>query len=88
MEIQEIIEDVLKSKPEVKGYHGLEFWSAIGFCVLELHIFFDGFLNISIVHNIITDLEEEVRKRLEIKNLQEIIFHSEPMKGRTNGIIF
>jgi len=87
-EIQEVIEEILKSRPEVKGYHGLEFWSAIGFCVLELHIFFDGSLNISIVHNIITDLEEKVKQRLEIKNLQDIIFHSEPLEDKTNGIIF
>jgi len=87
-EIQEIIEDILKSRPEVKGYHGLEFWSAIGFCVLELHIFFDGSLKISLVHNIITDLEEEVMKRLEVKNLQEIIFHSEPLEDRTDGFFF
>lgn len=87
-EIQTIIEKELKKVPEVKGYHGLEFWTALEFCVLELHVFFDGFLNISLVHNIITNLEKQLKHILKNENLTEIILHSEPMQGRTDGIIF
>ncbi|MFX1496032.1 MAG: cation diffusion facilitator family transporter [Promethearchaeota archaeon] len=86
--IQKKIEIILKTEPEVKGYHGFELWSTTDFCILELHIFFDGRLNISKVHEIITKLEEKVSKSLNIEDLNEIIFHSEPLKGRKDGIIF
>ncbi|MFW9770876.1 MAG: cation diffusion facilitator family transporter [Candidatus Thorarchaeota archaeon] len=86
--IQEKIEAILKTQPEVKGYHGFELWSTPDFCILELHIFFDGNLNISMVHKIITKLEKKVIKTIKIKNLNEIVFHSEPLKGRKDGIIF
>jgi divalent metal cation (Fe/Co/Zn/Cd) transporter len=66
----------------------LEFWTALDFCVLELHVFFDGFLNISLVHNIITNLERNLKELLLKENLTEIILHSEPIQGRTDGIIF
>ncbi|MFX1314580.1 MAG: cation diffusion facilitator family transporter [Promethearchaeota archaeon] len=88
LEVQKVIEEVLRGEPQVKGYHGLEFWTAMDFCVLELHIFFEGSQNISIVHNLISELEKKVKNKLKIENLHEIIFHSEPIKGRTNGIIF
>jgi cation diffusion facilitator family transporter len=87
-EIQKDIEKILRSEPTVKGYHGLECWTALNFCVLELHIFFDGSLNISLVHEIITKLEQKVRDSLTIDNLQDIIFHSEPIEGRKSGIMF
>ncbi|MFX1411807.1 MAG: cation diffusion facilitator family transporter [Promethearchaeota archaeon] len=87
-EIQRLVEEILREEPQVKGYHGLEFWTAMDLCVLELHIFFEGSLNISIVHDLISELEIKVKDKLKIENLHEIIFHSEPIKGRTNGIIF
>jgi len=87
-EIQKLIEKVLRDEPQVKGYHGLECWTAMDLGMLELHIFFDGSLNISVVHDLITKLELKVRNKLKIENLHEIIFHSEPIKGRTEGIIF
>ncbi|MFX1299092.1 MAG: cation diffusion facilitator family transporter, partial [Promethearchaeota archaeon] len=86
--IQERIEKILRTQPEVKGYHGFEFWSTIDFCVLELHIFFDDHLNISHVHDIITGLEQKVIEELDIEDLNQIIFHSEPLMGRTDGILF
>jgi len=86
--IQKLIEKVLREEPQVKGYHDLECWTAMDLCMLELHIFFDGSLNISVVHDLITKIEHKVRDKLKIENLQEIIFHSEPIKGRTEGIIF
>jgi len=49
---------------------------------LELHIFFQGELNIMQVHEYITDLENNIRDKLKIDNLQEIILHSEPIEGR------
>jgi cation diffusion facilitator family transporter len=87
-EVQENVEKVLRSEPYVKGYHGLECWTALDYCVLELHVFFDGSLNISVVHDIITELEQKVRDTINLNNLQDIIFHSEPLKGRKSGIIF
>ncbi len=87
-ELQITLESLLKSNPEVKGYHGLEFWAALDFCTLELHVFFDGSLNISKVHDIVSNLEQQIEETLKIENLTEIIIHSEPLEGRTDGIFF
>lgn len=87
-EIRVSLESILKSFPEVKGYHGLEIWAALDFCVLELHVFFDGLLNISQVHKLITNIEQKIKKKLNIENLTEIILHSEPLEGRSEGVIF
>lgn len=87
-EIQAFLDRLLKSIPEVKGYHGLEFWAALDFCVLELHVFFNGALNITRVHTLITEVEQQIKNTLKIENLTEIILHSEPVEGRTEGIIF
>jgi cation diffusion facilitator family transporter len=87
-EIQEAINKLLRNIPEVRGYHGLEFWAALDFCVLELHVFFDGALNISRVHTLITSVEQQIKNTLKIENLTEIILHSEPLERRTDGIIF
>jgi len=87
-EIQDTIDKLLKKIPEVRGYHGLEFWAALDFCVLELHVFFDGALNISRVHTLITSVEQQIKNTLKIENLTEIILHSEPLERRTDGIIF
>ena len=86
--IQSSLDSLLKSIPEVKGYHGLEFWAGLDFCILELHVFFDGTLNISRVHTLITEVEQQIKNTLKIENLNEIILHSEPIKGRTEGVIF
>jgi len=87
-EIQITLESLLKSNPEVKGYHGLEFLAALDFCALELHVFFDGSLNISKVHNMVSNLEQQIIETLKNENLTEIIIHSEPVEGRTDGIFF
>ena len=87
-EVRISLESILKSFPEVKGYHGLEIWAALDFCVLELHVFFDGLLNISQVHKLITNIEQKIKKTLNIENLTEIILHSEPLEGRSEGVIF
>ena len=87
-EIQDTMDKLLKKIPEVRGYHGLEFWTALDFCVLELHVFFDGTLNISRVHTLITSVEQQIKKTLKIENLTEIILHSEPLERRTDGVIF
>ena len=87
-EIQDTIDKLLRKTPEVRGYHGLEFWAALDFCVLELHIFFDGALNISQVHTLITNIEQQIQNTLKIENLSEIILHSEPLERQTDGIIF
>ncbi len=86
--IKQIVEEILKSQSLVKGYHGLEFWTTPSYSILELHIFFDGDQKISQVHNYLTDLEIQIKNTLKIDNLKEIILHSEPLKGRTGGIIF
>ncbi|NVM16552.1 MAG: cation diffusion facilitator family transporter [Candidatus Lokiarchaeota archaeon] len=87
-EIQASLHSLLKSIPEVKGYHGLEFWAALDFCLLELHVFFNGALNITRVHTLITEVEQQIKNTLNIENLTEVILHSEPVEGRTDGIIF
>ena len=78
-EIQSFLDSLLKSIPEVKGYHGLEFWAALDFCVLELHVFFNGALKISRVHALITVVEHQIKKTLKIDNLTDVILHSEPL---------
>jgi cation diffusion facilitator family transporter len=88
VEIQQIIETVLRNYEDVKGYHGFEFWTAIEYCVLETHVFFDSTLNIAAIHESITNIEKDIRKKLKIGNLKEIILHSEPFTGLTDGIIF
>ncbi len=81
------IEIILKGHKQVKGYHGLECWTSLDYCVIEIHVFFDGSLNISQVHEYTTDLEKKIQD-LNVKNLQEVIIHSEPLEGRTDGILF
>jgi cation diffusion facilitator family transporter len=87
-QITDVVEFILKRHSNVKGYHGLEFWATLDACILELHVFFDGSLNIAEIHKYITELEEEIRENLGIDNLNTIILHSEPLEGRTNGKIF
>ena len=74
-EIKRAIVDILKSHSYVKGFHGFEFWATINACILELHVFFQGDINIMQVHEYITDLEYAIRDKLKIDNLQEIILH-------------
>jgi cation diffusion facilitator family transporter len=87
-EIQASLDSLLRSIPEVKGYHGLEFWAALDFCILELHVFFNGALNISRVHTLISVVEQQIKNTLKIENLTDVILHSEPFEGRTEGTIF
>jgi divalent metal cation (Fe/Co/Zn/Cd) transporter len=87
-QIKEVVEDVLRKYSQVKGYHGLEFWATFDYCILELHIFFDGSLNISQIHNHITELEKKIRDELGIDNLDSILLHSEPIEDRTDGVLF
>ena len=86
--ITQAVEEELRAHPEVKGYHDLEFWATFDYCVLELHVFFDGSLNISQTHNYITELEEKIREKLGIDNLDTIFLHSEPVGSQRDGIIF
>lgn len=87
-QIKEVVEGVLRQHSQVKGYHGLEFWATLDYCVLELHIFFDGSLNISQIHNYTSELEKSVRNELGIDNLDSIFLHSEPIEDRTDGVLF
>ncbi|MFX0105314.1 MAG: cation diffusion facilitator family transporter [Candidatus Hodarchaeota archaeon] len=87
-QISEEVEEVLKSHPQVKGYHGLEFWATLDYCILEAHVFFDGSLNISQIHNYITELETIIREKLGIDNLDTIFLHSEPIEDQKKGVIF
>ena len=86
--ISKIVEGVLRNHSQVKGYHGLEFWATSDYCLLELHIFFNGTLNISETHNYTSELEKLIRDELGIDNLDAIFLHSEPLEGRTDGILF
>ena len=87
-QIGEVIELVLRKHPQVRGYHGLEFWATLDYCILEMHVFFDGSLNILQIHTYISELEKEIREELGIDNLDSIFLHSEPMEDRTDGILF
>ena len=87
-EIKRVIEELLKSHSYVKGYHGFEFWATFNACILELHVFFIGDLNITQIHEYVTDLENDIKEKLKIDNLKEIIIHSEPLEGRKDGLIF
>jgi divalent metal cation (Fe/Co/Zn/Cd) transporter len=87
-QITEAVEIVLKRHSKVKGYHGLEFWATLDSCILELHVFFEGSMNIAEIHKYVTELEEEIREELGIDNLDTIFLHSEPSEGRPDGIIF
>jgi cation diffusion facilitator family transporter len=86
--IIEEVEEVLRSHPQVKGYHGLEFWATLDYCILELHVFFDGSLNISQIHDYISELETKIREKLGIDNLDTIFLHSEPIEDQKKGVIF
>ena len=81
------IEQILKQFDNVKGYHGLECWDALNHCIIELHIFFDGDLNINTVHEDIEVIKQKIES-LNIKNLENIYLHSEPVEGRTDGKLF
>lgn len=87
-QINNVVEKTLKRHPQVRGYHGLEFWATLDNCILEVHVFFDGSLNISETHNFTSELEKSIREDLGIDNLDTVILHSEPLEGRTDGIVF
>ena len=87
-QISENVEEVLRAHSHVKGYHGLEFWATFDYCVLELHVFFDGSLNISQIHEYISELETKIRDKLGIDNLDTIFLHSEPIEDQKQGIFF
>ncbi len=86
--IRQSVEEELRAHSHVRGYHGLEFWATFDYCILELHVFFDGSLNISQTHNFVTELEEKIREKLGIDNLDTIFLHSEPIENQKKGIIF
>ncbi|MFO8020454.1 MAG: cation diffusion facilitator family transporter [Promethearchaeia archaeon] len=86
-EVEKNVEKILKTYKNVKGYHGLECWEALNYCIVELHIFFEGRLNINIVHHDIEKIKNEIR-HLKIEKLGGIYLHSEPLEGRTDGVIF
>ncbi len=50
--------------------------------------FFEGESNIADIHDFITILEKKLKEKLKILNFRDIILHSEPLLGRTDGIIF
>lgn len=79
-EIRQKIKQIFNSEAEVKDFHGLEVWRALDSCILELHVLFDGNLNIAKVHDVITNLENKIRTNLRIEDLNEIILHSEPIE--------
>jgi cation diffusion facilitator family transporter len=87
-QINKKVEKILREHSFVKGYHGLEYWKAKNSCILEIHVFFDGSLNIAQVHKYVSDLEKDIIVNLEESNLEDVIIHSEPVQGRTDGKIF
>ena len=45
-------------------------------------------LNISQIHEYISELENNIREELGIDNLETIFLHSEPIEGQKEGIFF
>jgi len=84
-EIREKIVRILKSKPYVRGFHGFELWKILDKYLIEMHIFFDGDLNISVIHDYILELHTLICEKINLNNLEDVILHSEPYKGRTDG---
>ncbi|MFX0023692.1 MAG: cation diffusion facilitator family transporter [Candidatus Hermodarchaeota archaeon] len=87
-QISESVESVLRKHPQVKGYHRMEFWATLDYCILEAHIFFNGSLNISEIHNYISEIEDDIREELGIDNLDTIFLHSEPIEDQKEGTFF
>jgi len=87
-QIRQEVEQVLREHPQLRGYHGLEFWATFDYCILEIHVFFDGSLNIAQTHDYISELEIQIREKLGIDNLDTIFIHSEPIEDRKKGVIF
>jgi len=87
-QISEHVEEVLRQDPQVKGYHGLEFWVTLDYCILEAHVFFNGSLNIAQIHDHLSELEINIREKLGIDNLDSILLHSEPIEEQKEGVIF
>ena len=67
------IEKILRVNKFVKGYHGLECWNTVNSCILELHVFFDGAINILKIHEIISALEEEIKNKNLVEGLQNCV---------------
>ncbi len=87
-DISESVEKVLRAHSHVKGFHRVEFWATMDYCILEAHVFFAGSLNISQIHDYISELEVKIKEELGIDNLDRIFLHSEPIEGQKEGIIF
>jgi cation diffusion facilitator family transporter len=87
-QISESVENVLRKHPQVEGFHRIEFWATLDYCILEAHIFFDGSLNISKIHNYISEIENSIREELGIDNLDSIFLHSEPIEDQKEGTFF
>ena len=88
VKIQKTTENILRNNGKVRGYHGLEFWTAKDYYLLEIHVYFDKTSNIADVHDQVSKLEEDIKKKLKINNLKEVILHSEPFRENKKGIIF
>ncbi len=82
------VENILKTKSYVKGYHGFEFWDLSDICIIEIHVFFDGDINISTIHNYTSELEDLIKQTIKIDTLKQVIIHAEPLKGRSDGKMF
>ncbi len=79
---------ILQATAEVKGYHGFECWATGDSLVIELHVFFDGNLNIAEVHSTLSRLERKIKRTLGIGNLEDVLLHPEPVSGRSGGHLF
>ncbi len=87
-ETKQKVEEVLRKEPYILGFHDFKLISAGEVCILELHVFFDGALNISKVHDYLTRIEQILKSEIEIVELQDIILHSEPLQEREDSLIF
>ena len=66
---------ILKSAPEVKGFHCLRTRKSGSYRLLDVHLLFDGNMHLSHVHAVCDELEGRIRKAF---GGFDIVIHPEP----------
>jgi ferrous-iron efflux pump FieF len=61
---RKLLEDVLDTHPEVRGYHNLRTRASAQSSVVELHVMLDDSLTFVEAHDIAEHIEEDIRRAL------------------------
>ncbi|MBD3208681.1 MAG: cation diffusion facilitator family transporter [Candidatus Nealsonbacteria bacterium] len=83
--IEEKIKQALRSQGEVKEFSSLRLRSSGPFIFGEVNIRIKKFLEVKRAHEIADELEEKVKK--EVPQVESLIVHVEPFKGKTKKIV-